>query len=239
MVKAVNATIRFAGDDYFIGITPSGHSLTLDTNHERLNGPSPVELLLVALGACTAVDVAGILTKKRQHVTNYIVEVEGERRDEHPRKFMSMKVRHILTGTGITNLEAWRLQYFGSIDNTGDGKPDENHLSPTIALYLYGRSFFLQDVIDLFGRVDQSQRALADVDELPVARCRRALVRHRAERPAAHRLPRDRRRGAAELVGRCIGDDFASEALRQCERERAAEVFEHGCPRHGHHRSRR
>lgn len=103
MVKAAKATIRFAGDDYFIGITPSGHALALDTNHERSNGPSPIELLLIALGACTAVDVASILAKKRQHVTNYIVEVEGERTDDHPRKFMSMKVRHIVTGTGITD----------------------------------------------------------------------------------------------------------------------------------------
>lgn len=103
MSKAVKATIRFAGDDFFIGITPSGHAITLDTNHERSSAPSPVELLLVALGSCTAVDVAGILAKKRQRVTNYLVEVSGERRDDHPRRFMSMNVRHVLTGTGISD----------------------------------------------------------------------------------------------------------------------------------------
>jgi putative redox protein len=98
----VKAVVRFAGDDLFIGVTPSGHALTLDTNSQRSNAPSPVELLLVALGSCTAVDVVSILEKKRQHVSDYRVEVAGVRRDEHPRSFQSMTVHHILTGRGIT-----------------------------------------------------------------------------------------------------------------------------------------
>ena len=45
------ATIHFAGNDLFVGITPSRHALTLDTDHERASAPTPMELLLVALGA--------------------------------------------------------------------------------------------------------------------------------------------------------------------------------------------
>jgi putative redox protein len=100
--KGKKALIRFAGDELFIGITPSGHALTLDTNSERSTAPSPVELLLVALGSCTAVDVIGILRKKRQQVTSYHVEVSGERRDEHPRSYKSMKVHHVFTGSNIS-----------------------------------------------------------------------------------------------------------------------------------------
>jgi len=100
--EAVKATVRFAGDDLFIGITPSGHALTLDTDPERSSAPSPVELLLVALGSCMAVDVISILSKKRQHVTSYIVEVSGERREEHPRSYKLMKVHHILKGFNIS-----------------------------------------------------------------------------------------------------------------------------------------
>ena len=47
------AVIHFAQNDLFIGITPSNHSLTLDTDHERSSAPTPMELLLVALGSCT------------------------------------------------------------------------------------------------------------------------------------------------------------------------------------------
>ena len=98
----VKATVRFVSDDLFLGVTPSGHAMALDTDSQRSTAPSPVELLLVALGSCTATDVASILTKKRQHVTSYVVEVSGQRRDDYPRKYTSMKVHHILTGRSIS-----------------------------------------------------------------------------------------------------------------------------------------
>jgi len=101
-LTGVKAIVRFVDEDLFLGISPSGHALAIDTDKERSSAPSPVELLLVALGSCTATDVAGILAKKRQHVTNYIVEVSGTRRDEHPRSYTSMKVHHILTGKSIS-----------------------------------------------------------------------------------------------------------------------------------------
>jgi putative redox protein len=59
-------------------------------------------LLLVALGSCTAVDVIEILTKKREQVTDYRVEVQGERRDEHPRSYKRMTVHHIVTGRNVS-----------------------------------------------------------------------------------------------------------------------------------------
>ena len=102
MNETKKAIVRFAGDDLFIGTTPSGHSITFDTNSSRAIAPSPVEILLVALGSCSAVDVVSILTKKRQEVTNYVVEVTGQRRDEYPRSYTSMNVHHILTGRGLT-----------------------------------------------------------------------------------------------------------------------------------------
>ena len=98
----VKAIVQFVSYDLFLGITPSGHALPLDTDSKRSSAPSPVELLLVALVSCTATDVASILAKKRQHVTSYTVEVSGERRDEYPRSYTSMKVHHILTGRSIS-----------------------------------------------------------------------------------------------------------------------------------------
>jgi len=96
------AIVKFVDDDLFLGITPGGRAIVLDTNSQRSSGPSPVELLLVALGSCTATDVASILKKKRQHVTSYTVEISGERRAEPPRSYTSMKVHHILTGRSIS-----------------------------------------------------------------------------------------------------------------------------------------
>ncbi len=96
------ATVQQTGENLFSVTTPSGHSITLDTDHDRNSAPTPMELLLVALGSCTAVDVASILRKKRQDVTDYRVEVRGERRAEHPRSFKRMKVHHIVTGRSVS-----------------------------------------------------------------------------------------------------------------------------------------
>ena len=98
----MKAIVRFVSDDLFLGISPSGHALPLDTDSQRSSAASPVELLLVALGACTATDVASILKKKRQHVSSYVIEVSGERRDDYPRRFTAMNVHHILTGRSIS-----------------------------------------------------------------------------------------------------------------------------------------
>lgn len=96
------ATIKYAGDEYFIGIGSSGHAQVIDTKGDRKSAPSPMEMLLVAVGACTAVDVVSILEKKRQVVTDYKVEVTGERRDEHPRSFSKINVHHIVYGRNIS-----------------------------------------------------------------------------------------------------------------------------------------
>ena len=101
-VDGAKATVRFVADDLFLGITPSGHAIAFDTNSQRSTAPSPVEILLVALGSCTATDVVSILKKKRQQVTSYVVEVSGTRRDEYPRSFTSMKVHHIVTGRSLS-----------------------------------------------------------------------------------------------------------------------------------------
>jgi putative redox protein len=96
------AVVHFTGDDLFIGISPSGHAQVLDTNHERSSAATPVELLLIALGSCAAVDVVSIMRKKREQVTDYRVEIRGERRAEHPRKFTRMEVHHIVRGHNVS-----------------------------------------------------------------------------------------------------------------------------------------
>lgn len=102
MSEDSKAVVHFAGNDLFIGITPSGHAQALDTDHERASAATPMELLLIALGSCTAVDVISILKKKREDVTDYRVEVRGERREEHPRSYTRMNVHHIVRGRGIS-----------------------------------------------------------------------------------------------------------------------------------------
>ncbi len=96
------ATVQYAGDEFFIGTTPSGHAQTIDTKGDRKSAPSPLEMLLVSVAACTAVDVVSILQKQRQNLVDYKAEITGKRRDEHPRVFTHLHIHHIVYGHDIS-----------------------------------------------------------------------------------------------------------------------------------------
>src|SRR5436190_15706648 len=101
-MKSDHATLDYAGDDFFVAVTPSGHAQVLDIKGERSAASGPLELLLIALGGCTGADVISVLQKKREKVTAYKIEIRGERREEHPRSFRRFEVRHIVRGMGIS-----------------------------------------------------------------------------------------------------------------------------------------
>lgn len=85
---------------------PSGIRFVMDALPEfggEGTGPSPVEALMSAVAACSAMDVIGILQKQRQKVESYRIEVEWTRspEGEWPRPITSMVVRHIVKGEDI------------------------------------------------------------------------------------------------------------------------------------------
>lgn len=88
----------------FLARSESGHSLTLDASNEHADGPSPVELVLMALCSCTSVDVVSILQKKREPLSGLTVTAHALRRDEHPRSFQS--IRLVYKVSGVTNRKA-------------------------------------------------------------------------------------------------------------------------------------
>src|SRR5260370_32969574 len=93
--KGTTANIHFAGDDLFVGITPSGHAQAIETDPARSSAATPMELLLIALGSCTGVDVISILKKQRRDVTDYCIEVRGEPRAKFPPSDNGLEVRPI------------------------------------------------------------------------------------------------------------------------------------------------
>lgn len=96
------AVVQLVAEDLFEATSASGHTLLIDTDHDRNSAPTPIELLLLALGSCTGVDVVSILRKKREDVTDYRVELRGERRAEHPRSYSRIEVHHIITGRNVS-----------------------------------------------------------------------------------------------------------------------------------------
>jgi putative redox protein len=79
----------------------TGHTISLDVpdaDGGSNQGPTPMELLLMALASCTGMDVISILRKKRQVVTAYEVRVSGTRAENHPKVYVDVTVEHIVTG---------------------------------------------------------------------------------------------------------------------------------------------
>jgi putative redox protein len=92
------AKIRWVGDLKFLGLGPSGHAVPLDSDRQSNYAPGPMELLLHALGACTATDVVEILHKKRQKLATLEVEVSGERAAEPPAVWIKLEIVYRLHG---------------------------------------------------------------------------------------------------------------------------------------------
>ena len=79
----------------------SGHPMDFDDRQSN-TGASPVETVLSALGACSAMDVVGILAKKRQDVTAYRIEVTGLQRDEYPQVYTEVVMTHEVQGRDLS-----------------------------------------------------------------------------------------------------------------------------------------
>ncbi len=98
--------VEWKGERTIEAIPPSGNRFVMDAYPEaggHNQGPTPLEAFVAAGAACSAMDVLQILEKKRQTVTSYRVEVEGERADSgpYPSPFTKLVYRHILQGENL------------------------------------------------------------------------------------------------------------------------------------------
>jgi len=100
------ATVTLVDGMHFTGQTGAdGFAIHLDAAEEhggRGLGGSPVKMVLVALAGCTAMDVLSILRKKRENVTGLVVNVRGERAEEHPKVYTRLEIEYRVTGRGVS-----------------------------------------------------------------------------------------------------------------------------------------
>lgn len=98
-----HATLKWLQDKQFVGIDSSRHSVVLSTQDEANGvGVRPAEMLLIALAACTAVDVVEILAKKRTPPSAMEIEVSGEQDAEPPWAFRRIHLLYRLRGPRLT-----------------------------------------------------------------------------------------------------------------------------------------
>src|SRR6202158_5124151 len=91
-------TVKWIGEQKFVATSPSGHALAIDSDRASNKAPGPMELLLLALGACTATDVVIILEKKRQKLESLEVICSGERAAEPPTVWTKLEMLYRLRG---------------------------------------------------------------------------------------------------------------------------------------------
>ena len=92
------AEVRWIGAQKFHAVSPSGHTLAMDSDRKSNTGPGPMELLLMALGACTATDIVIILEKKRQKFESLEVICSGERATDPPQAWTKLEILFRLAG---------------------------------------------------------------------------------------------------------------------------------------------
>lgn len=99
------AVVRHVKGMTFVGKANSNHWVTIDSSansEEPPAAPGPMELVLIALGGCTASDVVHVLQKKRLKVDSFEVHLTGQRRDEHPRVYTKIHLEYVFEGEGLS-----------------------------------------------------------------------------------------------------------------------------------------
>lgn len=96
-----SSLVRWTGGQTYIGTDSTQHSVVLSTPADGV-GMKPSELLLVALSACSAVDVVDILTKKRITLTGLEISASAEQEADPPWTFTKIHLVYKLRGKGLT-----------------------------------------------------------------------------------------------------------------------------------------
>lgn len=102
----MKARVKWLEDLMLVGESGSGHAVVMDGPPDiggRNLGVRPMEMLLLGMGGCTAVDVMHILKKARQPVTDCVVEIEAERAETEPKVFTQIRVHFIVTGKDLSD----------------------------------------------------------------------------------------------------------------------------------------
>ncbi|MDX1736607.1 MAG: OsmC family protein [Alphaproteobacteria bacterium] len=89
----------------FVGSSESGHSLVIDASGDETphgkTANSPMQLMLMGVGGCSAIDVLHILQKGREDIVDCVVDVEGTRAETDPKVFTDIHMIYTVTGRNL------------------------------------------------------------------------------------------------------------------------------------------
>jgi putative redox protein len=94
-------TVKWEGDDNYIGRNSRGGTVNINSGGEK-QGIGPMELLLLGVAGCTAMDVISILKKKRQSIDDLRIRVCGKRAETYPMVYTEIEVTYYLWGENLS-----------------------------------------------------------------------------------------------------------------------------------------
>jgi putative redox protein len=100
----IEAKVTLIKEMQFSGKATSGHTLIMDADDESGGhnaGSRPMELLLVAFGGCSGMDVISLLRKKRQAVSGLEINVKGEKTEDYPKIYKEVHIEYMVKGKNV------------------------------------------------------------------------------------------------------------------------------------------
>ena len=100
-----NAKVTLVSGMQFIAGADSGHAVVMDSTPDvggNNTGARPMELLLMAFGGCSGMDVISILRKKKQNVSRFEINVRGEKAETAPHYYTDLHIEYVITGKDIS-----------------------------------------------------------------------------------------------------------------------------------------
>ena len=99
----MKARVKWVEDRSFTGQVEAGHTIAFGNgvDGKPKPGPSPMELILIGTGGCSAYDVVHILEKGREPVEDVVCDVTAERAETDPKVFTRIHLHFTVTGRGL------------------------------------------------------------------------------------------------------------------------------------------
>ncbi|GAC34935.1 OsmC family protein [Paraglaciecola polaris] len=95
----MKATVSWQSDMKFVGETDTGKRIEMDGEGSQT---TPMEAVLLAVGACSSIDVVEILKKSRQAITGCECQLDAQRADDAPRVFTEIHAHYVIEGENLS-----------------------------------------------------------------------------------------------------------------------------------------
>ena len=94
MRVSMKGIVRWMGDEDLEGENQHGVTMPMHTK----DSPNPVQMVLLAHGGCTLLDVITGLKHRMENVRDMWIELDADRREEAPRRFTAIRMSYVIEG---------------------------------------------------------------------------------------------------------------------------------------------